>query len=183
MKVRGRPERIDAHAYEVSIQRALRQRLRQQIENWESSGIVAPPEDEVAEAMVAAIPERTESNEIAEAVGPMYSTKGVMRILGVTKQAIDDRRRNGTILAARTADGSWVYPAFQFQDGAVNPTLKPALRALRSIPAWAAALWFVTPNDQLHDLTPVDFVHHGHNVEYVTQSATAFAADLAVGPL
>ena len=35
---------------------------------------------------------------------------------GISRQAVEERRRRRTILALRTADGVWVYPAFQLDD-------------------------------------------------------------------
>jgi hypothetical protein len=50
-------------------------------------------------------------------LGPFYSTAGIARVLGgVSRQAVDERRRRRTILALRTADGVWVYPAFQLDE-------------------------------------------------------------------
>jgi hypothetical protein len=49
------------------------------------------------------------------ALGPFYSGAGVARMLGgVTRQAVDDRRRRRRIVALRTSDDVWLYPAFQF---------------------------------------------------------------------
>lgn len=179
MKVRGRNEPVAADDYTSRIQQFLGQKLREQVTRWEEAGALAPPEDEVVHALISALPQRTEDPALAEAVGPVYDTSGVMRILGVTKQAIDDRRRNGSILALRTGDGMWVYPAFQFDGGRIHPGLLPAVRSLKDAPPWASALWFVTPNERLDELSPVDFVHQGLPVEYVHQRAHALAADWA----
>lgn len=62
-----------------------------------------------------------------------------MRVLGIpTKQALGDRRKRGTLLAARTSDGVWVYPAFQFDIAArqVRRDLVPLLSALKAAPRW-----------------------------------------------
>ena len=49
--------------------------------------------------------------------GPFYSTAGLARVLGgVSRQAIEERRRRRTVLALRTADDAWVYPAFQLDE-------------------------------------------------------------------
>jgi hypothetical protein len=66
--------------------------------------------DSLAARMLAAVPEPSPWAEL----GPFYSTAGLARVLGgVSRQAIEERRRRRTILALRTADGVWVYPAFQ----------------------------------------------------------------------
>jgi hypothetical protein len=65
----------------------------------------------VADRMLASVP----TPSPWRALGPLFSTKGVARVLGdVSRQAVEDRRKRGRIIALRTADGTWVYPAFQF---------------------------------------------------------------------
>ncbi|HEX6568163.1 MAG TPA: hypothetical protein VF015_03330 [Acidimicrobiales bacterium] len=64
----------------------------------------------LAARMLAAVPEPSPWAEL----GPFYSTTGMARVLGgVSRQAVEERRRRRTILALRTSDGVWVYPAFQ----------------------------------------------------------------------
>src|SRR5918994_7447941 len=69
--------------------------------------------DELAARMLATVPEPSPWREL----GPFYSTAGLAPGLGgVSRQAIEGRRRRRTILALRTADAAWVYPAFQLDD-------------------------------------------------------------------
>jgi hypothetical protein len=69
--------------------------------------------DELAARMLAAVPAPSPWREL----GPFYSTSGLARVLGgVSRQAIEERRRRRTVLALRTADGVWAYPAFQLDD-------------------------------------------------------------------
>src|SRR5918994_3795520 len=66
--------------------------------------------EEIAARMLATVPEPSPWTEL----GPYYSTAGIARVLGgVSRQAVEERRRRWTSLALRTADGAWVYPAFQ----------------------------------------------------------------------
>src|SRR5919106_2917161 len=66
--------------------------------------------DALAERMIGVVPQPSPWAEL----GPFYSTTGIARVLGgVSRQAVEERRRRRTILALRTSDGVWVYPAFQ----------------------------------------------------------------------
>lgn len=57
--------------------------------------------EELAERMVATVPEPSPWGEL----GPFYSTRKVAKLLGgVSRQAIADRRKRGTLLGLRTAD-------------------------------------------------------------------------------
>src|SRR5918994_3616843 len=69
--------------------------------------------DDLAARMLAAVPQPSPWAEL----GPFYSTAGIARVLGgISRQAVEERRRRRTILALRTADDVWVYPAFQLDD-------------------------------------------------------------------
>jgi hypothetical protein len=85
--------------------------------------------DDLAARMLAAVPQPSPWAEL----GPFYSTAGIARVLGgVSRQAIEERRRRRTILALRTADGVWVYPAFQLDDrNRVVPGLAEVLDRFR----------------------------------------------------
>src|SRR4029450_5591027 len=66
--------------------------------------------DDLAARMLATVPEPSPWTEL----GPYYSTTGIARVLGgVSRQAVEERGRRRTIVARRTADNVWVYPAFQ----------------------------------------------------------------------
>jgi hypothetical protein len=69
--------------------------------------------DTLAARMIGVVPQPSPWAEL----GPFYSTAGIARVLGgVSRQAVEERRRRRTILALRTSDGMWVYPAFQLDE-------------------------------------------------------------------
>jgi hypothetical protein len=99
-------------------------------------------------------------------IGPFYDTKSVQALLGgLSVQAVTARRKAHTILAVQTADRRWAYPTFQFSGNDVHPALLPAIRALRDAPAWSAALWFVTPNPDLDDTSPLAWALAGRSTD------------------
>lgn len=112
--------------------------------------------DAVAARMVASLPEPTPWND---RIGPFLRTSRVAARFGVSRQAIDERRRRGTLLACRTRDGVWVYPAWQFDDGRVRPEVAALLRLLRDpgVDGWTLAAWSVTAMGPLGDATPVEY--------------------------
>lgn len=82
-------------------------------------------------------------SKLAASVGPVYTTTGVMKLLNVKRQQVDDRRRRGTILALRTADHQWVYPVFQFGAGTIRPAVRSLLDVFRVVNPdwWTVAAW------------------------------------------
>lgn len=126
---------------------------------------------EVAERMLETVPIAAPSPW--EHVGPFYSGKGVARMLGgVTRQAVDDRRRRNKIVALRTTDGVWLYPTFQFgPDGTVDQRVVTAFCRLRDGGAgdWMAGSIMVTPQHDLDGRGVADHLHQGHDPERVTR--------------
>ena len=116
---------------------------------------------EVASRMVATVPRRSAWNEL----GPFYSTTGVCRILGgITRQAVEDRRRRHRLIALRTAEGTWVYPAFQFDgENRVIPAVVDAHRRLDvgRIGAWTAASALLGPQPELRGRSIVEHLVAG----------------------
>jgi hypothetical protein len=164
--------------YEDSVMASLRPRLDLIVARLAESGAQLPDPDDLAEAMATAVPNTPTRSEYDRLLGPFYSSAGVMNLLGVpTKQALDDRRRRGTLLAARTSDDTWVYPAFQFdtKERTVRPALKPVLAALKTAPRWGAALWLVTELSELGGRCPLNAVEHGHDTSLVCRLAAEYA--------
>lgn len=178
MKIRGSPRDVPPEAYSNQVVEAIAERVRFLASTWDQTATPAPPEEELVEAVLGLSPLAQVDNELGDQVGPFYDTAGVMKVLdGVTKQAVAARRRKGTVLALRTADGMWVYPVFQFNGGGVDRSLLPAIRAFRDSPAWSAALWFVTGNDDLDGMSPLEWVKAGFPAAAVAASARLTAAE------
>jgi hypothetical protein len=114
--------------------------------------------DELAARMVSALPAQ---HPYDEPLGPFYDTTGLVSWLGVSRQAVSDRVRRGTLLACRTQDGHLVYPAWQFaRDGAVRPGVVEAVGefARRGADGWSTALWLTTPSDVFGGQSAVDYL-------------------------
>lgn len=127
------------NAYRINLARVLAR-------NGALTGMPKP--EEVAEFGTQALPAGV--SRLAAAVGPVYTTKSVMKLLSVTRQQVDDRRSRGTILALRTADGQWVYPAFQFEGHAMRPPVRALLDVFRAAKPdwWTVAAWMRQPRTE-----------------------------------
>jgi hypothetical protein len=118
--------------------------------------------DELAARMLATVPAPSPWREL----GLFYTTSGLARVLGgVSRQAIEERRRRRTVLALRTADGAWVYPAFQL-DGRnrVVPGLADVLERFRAETPdeeWMVAAFVAAPQPGLGDRSIVEHLRAG----------------------
>ena len=136
--------------------------------------------DDLAERMMAALPS---VHPLDQPLGPFYDTSGLITWLGISRQALFDRVRRGTVLACRTADGHLVYPSLQFgRNGAVRPGVIDAVGAFarRGVDGWAIGAWLTTPSPLFEGHSAVDFlVVHRSSAAAVERVAQAAAADAA----
>ena len=118
------------------------------------SSLGAP--DDLAERAAAALPA---ARHPYDGYGPFYDTTGLTKWLGVSRQALADRVRRGSLLACRTGEGHLVYPAWQFgRDGSLRDGLAPVLRAFAGVDGWAVAAWLTTPAPALRDMSALDWL-------------------------
>jgi hypothetical protein len=138
--------------------------------------------DELASRMLAAVPAPSPWRDL----GPFYSTSGLARVLGgVTRQAIEERRRRRTILALRTADGVWVYPAFQLDErNRVVRGLPQVLDRFQPRTAddeWMVAAFVAAPQPGLDDRSIVEHLRAGGDMDPVLALADERAQRWAIG--
>lgn len=171
MRVRGEMQTVQPEAWANLLAGQLTQHFRERAFSWERYNLIAPPVEEMLERVVTLLPP-AEPNVLDEQIGPFYDTAGVQTVLGgVTKQAVEARRKSHRVLAVKTSDGRWVYPTWQFGESDVHPALAPAIREFQHAPAWSAALWFVTPNPDLGEVTPLVWANEQRPQETLTASA------------
>src|SRR4030095_8069493 len=133
--------------------------------------------DDLAARMLATVPEPSPWTEL----GPYYSTSGIARVLGgVSRQAVEERRRRRTVLALRTADNVWVYPAFQLDEH--NQVIRglaevlAGFRPLTSDDEWMVASFLAAPPPGLGGLSIVDHLRDGGDLDPVVALARERAA-------
>lgn len=153
------------------LRRALEERRSSYAEHGRSLEEIGPPE-ELARRMVGVVPEPSRWDDL---LGPFYTTSKVAEILGgVSRQAVADRRERQTLLALRTADGTLVYPAFQFgEHNEILAGLPEVLRCLRGsgVDDWTLAGWLVSKLRPLEGRSPVDWLRLGGDPEPVLRLA------------
>ena len=124
-------------------------------------------------------------NEIAELVGPLWSSSRVMSDLRVTTKVLATWQESGEVLWLVTGEGVTVYPAWQFwrhEDAAeVRPALVDVFRALRRHDGWATAVLLHTPAPELDDMTPLDWLRDGRDPGRVRELARVVAREWGSG--
>lgn len=92
--------------------------------------------------------------------GGVLSAEEAGRVLGITRQAVDKRRRGNALLAVR--EGSdWRYPACQFDQGEVVPGLADVLRGFAEAGPWVTLDFLLAPDTAITDRTPLQALRDG----------------------
>lgn len=109
------------------------------------------PQD-LAERALSTLPQHS---RLAEDTGPFYNTASLKKWLDVSRQRLDTRVREGTLLMCLTSDRQRVYPVWQFDiKGGVLPGIAEVIEVFRGVglePGWAVAKWLNVPNPDLGD--------------------------------
>lgn len=99
-------------------------------------------------------------NQLLKRAGGVLSAEKAGKIVGITRQAIDKRRRGNAILAIR--EGSdWKYPAFQFRDGEVLPGIAEVVRGFEGQGAWVTLDFLLASESALGGRSPLDALREG----------------------
>jgi len=95
--------------------------------------------------------------KLIEAEGGALSSAQAAKLLRITRQAIDKRRKEGKLLAVELGRKGFRYPAWQF--GLSNFAL--VLAAIRDRDSWEQLTFFLNPSPLLEDRTPLEVLQEG----------------------
>ena len=104
--------------------------------------------------------------------GGAYDLQQVRTLMhGVSRQAIDKRVQEGSLLAVPGPRNRRSYPTLQFnQDGTIVAGLKAVCDALPTKNPWAILNFLAQPDDRLRKRRPIDVLKEGH-VDLVVEAA------------
>lgn len=119
----------------------------------------AVPLDPLADALARGVAER---EHLAAKAQGLLSAEAAGRILGgITRQAVDKRRRAGRLLGVKIAN-DWRYPAAQFGPaGEIVPGLADVLQARADVSPWAILDFLLAEDDALGGLSPLGALQQG----------------------
>ncbi len=111
--------------------------------------------------------------QLLQAEGGPLTVEQVARCLGITRQAVDKRRRTGRLIYLSTGRRGYAYPAWQLQAAGVLPGLESAISELSVRDPWAQAAFFLSGDPRLDGETPLEALRRG-NVEAVRHAARGY---------
>jgi biotin operon repressor len=105
--------------------------------------------------------------------GGVLSAEETAHLLGISRQAVDKRRRQGQLIGLTQGRRGYAYPAWQFENGKTIEHLQKVLHPLREHDPWMQLSFFLNANDRLNGITPLQALRAG-DVEQVAQAAQAY---------
>jgi hypothetical protein len=164
-----------------AVRRVGKSRLRRALDQGSDSGFIAEllsaeaayrPESPL-EAALERARERGRMVKAEVLASPdMLSSDQVAALLGMTRQGVDRRRRQGRLLALQGERRGYRYPAWQFEGGQVLPGLAEAMARLEDHP-WTKYRFFLIREASLGDRTPLEALRAGE-VDAVLRTAEFF---------
>ena len=112
------------------------------------------------------------------AEGGVLTAEEAGAILGVTRQAIDNRRKRGSLLAVQLGRRGYRYPAWQFTADGVLPGLDRTLTALDGDGPWIQLAFLLNDNAWLDGRRPLDALRQGE-VEAAVAAASQYGEQSA----
>jgi hypothetical protein len=110
--------------------------------------------------------------------GGTLSAGEVAQILGITRQAVDLRRKRGKLIGLLLGRHSYAYPAWQFGPNGVLPGLEQVLSELACFDPWMQVAFMLGANDLLDGETPLAELRRG-NTESVVAATRLFGEQTA----
>lgn len=101
--------------------------------------------------------------EILHSEGGVVTAGQMAKLLGISRQAVDQRRRAGTLLGFRDTGRDYLYPVWQVRDGKPLPGLERVLAALQDgeHAAKSQFIFFLSPDVVPDDARPLDLLRSG----------------------
>jgi len=105
--------------------------------------------------------------------GGTWTAEQVAKHLHLTRQTVNLRRKQGTLLGLDAGRHGFRYPAWQFTRGGTIEGLEESLTALKHLDPWMQQAFILGQNTRLREKRPID-VLRARDVAEVVKAALAF---------
>jgi hypothetical protein len=105
--------------------------------------------------------------------GGTSSAEDVANHLNVTRQAVNKRRKQGTLIGLDAGRHGYLYPRWQFIREGTLPGLEAVIEALEKHDPWMQHVFMVSQNGRLDDVTPLEALRSGR-LDDVLKAARTF---------
>ena len=126
--------------------------------------------DPMAAARLRGLRER---ERLLEEEGGAVGVADVAELLHLTRQAVNRRRQQGTLLALSAGRHGFLYPVWQFREGGAITGLERVLRAMTHLDPWMQQAFMLGKSSRLRGRRPLDVLRSG-DASVVAAAAEAF---------
>lgn len=118
--------------------------------------------------------------ELLREAGGAFSAGEVGRLLGITPQAVQQRRMRNRLLAVLLANGEWGFPVCQFTAQGVPAPLPRILATFGSDNGWVRLSLLLAAHPELGDARLIDLVVRGERLDEVEAMVRSYGTQGAV---
>ena len=111
--------------------------------------------------------------ELLQAEGGTVSATEAARLLHVTRQSVDNRRRGNRLIGLSLGRRGYAYPVWQFAENGTLVGMEDVLGDLKRFSPWMQAHFMTTGDRRLDGVTPLRALREGR-VQEVRRAARAF---------
>jgi hypothetical protein len=115
-------------------------------------------------------------SQLLDQAGGTLGAGQAAALLGVSRQAIDKRRRAHALLAVRQG-GDWHYPRCQFAENDTVEGLPRVLKTLAHVSPWTALDFLLAPDSALGGVAPLEALRVGRREEVLRLARGLAEAD------
>ncbi len=117
-------------------------------------------------------------HELLYAEGKPLRSEEVAQLLGISRQAVDKRRKKSQLLAVSLGKRGYFYPLWQFKDSGVIDGLDRVLKALGEFDPWTQLMFMQTGDIRLTNRTPLECLVTGE-IDMVISAAACYGKAIA----
>lgn len=111
--------------------------------------------------------------DLLRAGGGVLAVSEVARALGISRQAVDKRRKAWQLLAIDLGKRGYLYPACQFLDEITLRGVADVLRVMKDHTPWSILRFLVNGNSRLHGRPPITLLRNSE-IKPVLAAASQF---------
>jgi hypothetical protein len=111
--------------------------------------------------------------KLLDAEGGSISAEEVARLLSISRQAVDKRRRSGRLIGVTRGRHGYAYPVWQFDEQGTISGLEAVLSTLRHHDPWMQMIFMLSPNSRLEGRTPLAVLKE-KNIDAVLTAAGVY---------
>lgn len=99
--------------------------------------------------------------QLIEASGGTYNSKEVADLLGISRQAVDKRRKNSKLIGIPKGKGSYLYPVWQFTSGKTIVGLELVMNVIKDLDPWMQVTFMLNPTLNENKKNPIALLEEG----------------------